>query len=111
MLPIEQNAQHERRKGVWRNQPRRLWFQKAVVAAIAKDEKQFRDRQLKKNDAEDQKNSRVLLETFWLIDPQLGNCSRQDQERNDVIFRGLGLLTAKNKKRQTTSEKRKDKYL
>jgi hypothetical protein len=66
---------------------------------------------LHKNNAEDEKNSRVLLEAFWLIDPKLRDRSGKDQERNDVILRRLRLLTAKDEKRQTTSKERKNEYL
>src|SRR5262249_53474448 len=108
--PVEQDAYHQRRKSIWRNQSGRFWSQEAVAAAVANDQQQFGDRQLHKNNAEDEKNSRVLLEAFWLIDPKLRNRSRQDKERNDVIFRWLWLLTAKDKKRQTTSKQRKNEY-
>ena len=111
MLPAEQDAQHQRRKSIWRNQSGRFWSQEAVIAAVANDQQQLDDRQLHKNNAEDEKNSRVLLEAFWLIDPKLRDRSGQDQERNDVILRRLRLLTAKDEKRQTTSKQRKNEYL
>ncbi len=111
MLPAEQDAQHQRCKSIWRNQSGRFWFQEAVIAAVANDQQQFDDRQLHKNDAKNEENSRVLLEAFRLIDPKLRNRSGQDQERNDVILRRLRLLTAKHEKRQTTSKQRKDEYL
>ena len=87
MLPVEQDAQHQRRKSIWRNQSRRFRFQEAVIAAVTSNQQQFGDRQLHKNNAEDEKNSRVLLEALGLIDPKLRNRSGQDQERNDVILR------------------------
>ena len=111
MLPTEQHAQHQRRKSIWRNQSGRFWSQEAVIAAVANDQQQFDDRQLHKNNAEDEKNSRVLLEAFWLIDPKLRDGGGKDQERNDVILRRLRLLTAKDEKRQTTSKQRKDEHL
>jgi hypothetical protein len=110
MLPAEQDAQHQRRKSIWRNQSGRFWPQKAVIAAVANHEQQLDDRQLHKNNAKDEKNSRILLEAFWLIDPKLRDRRGQDQERNDVILRRLRLLAAKDEKRQTTSKQGKDEY-
>ena len=111
MLPAQQDTEHQRRKSIWHNQSGRFRSQEAVIATVANDQQQFGDRQLYKNNAEDEKNSRVLLETFWLIDPKLRNGGGQDQECNDVILRWLRLLTAKDEKRQTTSKQRKNEYL
>jgi hypothetical protein len=75
MLPVQQDAQHKRRESVWRNQSSGFRFQEAVATAVANYQQQFGNRQLQKDDAEDEKNSRVLLETFWLIDPKLSDRS------------------------------------
>src|SRR4030095_9652936 len=111
VLPAQQDAEHQRGKSIWRNQSGRFWFQEAIAAAVANDQQQFDNSQLHENNAENEKNSRVLLEAFWLIDPKLRDRSGQNQERNDVILRWLRLLTAKDEKRQTTSKQRKNKYL
>ena len=111
MLSVEQDAQHQRGKSIWYDQSSRFRLQKAIIAAVAKEQEQFNDRQLHKNDAKNQKDSRVLLKAFWLIDPKLRDGSSQDQERDNVILRWLRLLTTKDQKRQTTSEERKNAHL
>jgi hypothetical protein len=88
-----------------------LWSQEPGVAAVANKQQQIGDRQLQKYNAEDEKNSRVLLEALRLIDPKLRDRSSKDQERNNVILRRFRLLTAKNEKRQATRKQRKDDYL
>src|SRR5262249_51394475 len=111
MLPVQQDAQHQRRKSIGHNQSSRFWSQEAVATAVANNQQQFRNRQLHKNDAQDEKNSRVLFESLWLIDPKLSDRSSQNEQRNNVIFRWLRLLTAKDKERQTTSKQRKNQDL
>ena len=111
MLTSQQDAQHKRGEGIGRDQPGHFWFQKSIIAAVANHQQQFRDCELHENYSKDEKDPRASRKAFWLIDPELRYCRRQDQKRNDKILGRFRLLPAKNKKSQPASERCKDHQL
>ena len=60
VLAPEQHTQNERRKGIGRDQSSHLRLEESVTAAVANNQQQFGHGQLRKDDAEDEKDARVL---------------------------------------------------
>jgi hypothetical protein len=76
MLPSEQNAQCKGCKSIRRDEAAHFRSQKPVVAAVANYQQQFRDRELYQYNAKDEKDPRILIKAFGLINPQLCNGGR-----------------------------------
>src|SRR6266404_1992118 len=110
MVAPEQNAQHKRRERVGRDKPAHFRLQKSKRALIAKHEQELSYRQLHQDRSENEQDPRVLRKSAGLIDPELRHCNSQKQERDDEILRWFRLLAAKDKERQSGSERDKDKY-
>ena len=96
MLAAKQNAQDKRREGVGGDQPSHLRLQKLIIAAVTNYQQDFRDRQLDKDHSKNEKNPRASRKALWLIDPELRNRGRQNQERNDKVLRWFRLLTTEH---------------
>ncbi len=111
MVPSEQDAQHERGKGIGRNQSAHFGFQKRVIAAVANYQHQFCHRKLRQNNSKNEKDPRALRKGLWLIDPELCNGSRQNQQCDDKIFGWLRLLAAENEKSQAAGKHHEDERL
>ena len=111
MLAPEQHAQHERREGIRRNQAAHLWLEEPVVPAVTDYQQKFRDRELHQDYAENQQNPRASRKAFRLIDPELSNRGRQNEQCNHKILCRFRLLTAENKKRQTANKHRENQQL
>jgi hypothetical protein len=96
MLASKQNAQDKRREGVGGDQAAHLRLQKLIIAAVTDYQQDFRDRQLDKDHSKNEKNPRASRKALWLIDPELCNRGRQNQERNDKVLSWFRLLTTEH---------------
>src|SRR5712692_2434179 len=110
-MPAEQNTEHKRRESIGHDQFAHFRFEKAVVTASAENEHKLGDCQLQQDDAENEKNARVLRIRLWLVDPQLRDRSCQKQQRDNEVLGRFGLLAAENKKSQSGDETGEDNYL
>jgi len=66
---------------------------------------------LRKHNAKDKENSRVLRKALRLIDPKLRKCRRQNEQSNYKVLRWFRLLATKNKKSKAASKRGEDEKL
>src|SRR5260370_42080308 len=106
-----QHTEIKRRGGEGSNQSSHLWIEETVVPAVTDYQQKFRDRELHQDHAENQQNPRASRKAFRLVDPELSNRSRQNEQCNHKILCRLRLLTAENKKRRTANKHRENQQL
>ena len=111
VIASEQNTEHERSKRIGRDQPGRLRFQRSNDAAVAEREEELRDPELQIDDSENKKDAGVAPKGIRLIDPELRDGGREEEEREDKISRRLLLLTAKDEKGEPGDKGDEDRHL